>query len=378
MARHESLRTTFGGRGRFLRQIIHDPGHQPLDVIDLRHRDDPEAALRQAVADELGRRIDPTMESLRATLWRVAEHENVLGINIHHLVTDAWSCGVIVRDLRLLLLGGLDPPAGLPEVRWQYTQFVDWQNRVLRGDEFDRHLSYWRRQLAGARLPSLPLNPSGVAERRTASESICIEPRIVLALSSMARARHTTLFNLMLSVYYALVNRRTGKTDLAVASLFVNRGRPEVQNTVGFLSNMVILRTRLAEGDTFDTVVRKTHATVMDAFVYQAMPYQLLPADTVEVSTGRADDVVFQMMAEPMRPLTVGNTCLEVMIPEGIGSRFEFDLALVMRHDGLRAVLFYNQSRLDRAWASEFLSGYVSLASEVSSAMDGGLEHGSL
>jgi hypothetical protein len=367
-ARHETLRTTFIVEGRDLIQLIHDPKPFPLENFDLSEMIDSETAVQQRIANELRMRIDATTWPVRGTLWRVRETDHVLCINMHHLVADAWSCRIVFEDLRRLLdrivFGG--PP--LPQITWQYSQFIEWQQQELHGQQLRSHQDYWCKQLEGATLPLWPnkTDHENVKERRSASESIDIDSQTVAALSLFARKRRTTLFNVMLASYYVLLHQLTGQADLAIASLFANRLRPELQNTVGFVANMVILRTSLPKGATFTDLINETHATVTGAFLHQQVPYYILPGNVIQDRRRRPDDVVFQVLAEPVYNANLAGAEVEVLVPDGVGNRFELELALIPLKEGFKVVLFYNQARLDRAGAREFISRYANLVTLLS------------
>src|SRR4051812_9131723 len=94
--RHESLRTTFAGRGHRLTQLIHEEPPPPATAeLDLGGEPDPEEALERALAAEAQERVDPQAWPVRCTLWRLSDREHVLCVNMHHLVTDGWSCAVV-------------------------------------------------------------------------------------------------------------------------------------------------------------------------------------------------------------------------------------------------------------------------------------------
>jgi hypothetical protein len=123
------------------------------------------------------------------------------------------------------------------------------------------------------------------------------------------------------------------------------------------------LRTRV--GGDFPAMVRNVHATVMDAFVRQSVPYHTLTLARPSGAGHRADDVVFQMIAEPMERTTLAGAEAEIVIPDAIGSRFELELSLVLREGRLTGVLFYNAARLAPDWARELVAGFAALAAEV-------------
>jgi hypothetical protein len=360
-ARHESLRTTFSGRGPRLTQVVHEPAPQRLHRQDL-GSDDPDRTLREAVTDEVQQPVDAERWPTRATLFRLGDEDHGLCINLHHAVTDGGSCGLMVRDLQSLTTGG--PP--LPPVRWQYSQFCQWQKEWLAGPEMDEDRRYWAGHLSGARVPRLPLRPTPPGSPWV-SESVTdtIDAATVSALDVLARHHRTTMASALLAIYYLVLRKHTGDDDLVVASFLANRTRPELQNTVGLLANMAVLRTRIDGQDDFGEIVRRTHATAMDAFVHQRLPYQLLRGDTITQPDRRADDVMFHLVPQLPSPLHIAGTEAEIVVVDQLGSRFECEFQLYPQHGGLRAVLCYNRARLDGDFAARLVHDYVATAKAI-------------
>jgi hypothetical protein len=368
--RHASLRTTFRGRGPRLVQLVHDPRPVPLDRRDLTGTPDPEEAVRRELDAELARRIDPVTWPVRTTLWRLAPDHHVLCLNVHHLVTDAWSCPLLFRDLfrlyerRTGFAADVPPPAG-----WPFPRFGAWQQEQLAIGAMRAHQAYWRRQLAGVTLPALPGRGDG-GPRRAARETADIDAGVAKDLRRIAQDCRATTFATMLSVHYAVLHALTGQDDLAVASLFANRARPELAETVGFLANMVVLRTRLPASATFARTVRAAHFTVVGAMTHQDVPYQLLALPALRSGTARADDVVFQVMAEPVYATRFGDLDVAALVPEGVGSRFDLELALVPTGMGYRAVLFYDAARFEPAFARDVVKHYAEVAAAAAAEPD--------
>lgn len=363
-ARHESLRTTFEGRGARLNQVVHEP--RP---IELRRQNlssaDPDRTLREAVTDEVCRPVDAERWPMRVTLFRLGDDDHGLCINLHHAVTDGGSCGLMVRDLQSLTGAG----PRLPGVRWQYAQFCWWQEEWLASPEMNEDRAYWTRHLAGARVPRLPLRPtSSETPWLSASITEMVDAATVSALGQIARHQHTTIVSVMLAIYYMVLRKHTGDDDLAVASFMANRTRPELQNTVGLLANMAVLRTRIGGQDDFIEVVRRTHTTAMDAFVHQRLPYQLLRGYTIAEPGRRPDDVLFHLVPQLAAPLRMAGATAEIVVVDQLGSRFECEFQLYPRSVGLQAVLCYNRARLDDDLAKQLVSDYVATARAVAAA----------
>ncbi|MFV2101574.1 condensation domain-containing protein [Micromonospora sp. LOL_024] len=377
-ARHESLRTTFTGRGARLAQVVHPPTAGGVRRVDLTGVPDPAVALDQAVRAELRTAIDPTEWPSRTTLWRLAPGEHVLCLNLHHLVTDAWSTGILFRDLGTLYARATGARAQPPPTGWQYASFVRWQQELLDSDGLRRHREYWRRQLAGSQLPTLGSPSADTSQSATAGQAgsedapatsdvaIDLDRETVARLRALARSRHTTLFSVLLAVFYQHLHRITGQDDLAVASMFANRSRAELRETVGLLANMVLLRARVGQATTFAELIGQAHAAAIGAFTYQDLPYQMLPLDVVQTGGRRADDVLFNVMAEVRHRTVAAGVGFELLVPPGLGSRFRFELAIApVGPADLRAVFYHSTAAYPGAQASEFVSGYAELAARL-------------
>jgi non-ribosomal peptide synthetase component F len=218
-------------------------------------------------------------------------------------------------------------------------------------------------------LPRVPEDPD--APRTTHLEAVTIDSEVFNRLRLIARNERTTLFAVMLSRYYLILQRQTGRTDLCVASLFANRSRREVQSTVGFFANMLMLRTEIPLGATFREVVQQTRRTVMEAFLHEGIPYQMLPLK-LQTNGGRADDVVFQMLITPPSGTKVSarGVDFDLYVPEALRSRFGMELGLIPQPTGdCRALLFYDD-QFEATWARNFLAQFVELARSTAMAPD--------
>ncbi|MEA2131680.1 MAG: hypothetical protein QOJ85_4571, partial [Solirubrobacteraceae bacterium] len=268
-ARHESLRTTFAGRGPRLRQLVHDVAPPlPLELVEL-----PEASVQAAIDAEVQTRCDPAQRPVRVTLWRLAAERHVLCVNMHHLVTDGWSTAVVADELGRLYAHERASGPALEPPGWQYAEWAAWHRAALEGDNLRRLRDYWRARLDGASMPALPRRASdvGLLERRTGVERATIAADAVDRLNVLARRRKTALFSLMLAVLYAALQEDAGGADPTVASIFANRGRREARSTVGFLSNMVVLRGRAREHAPLVELMAAADDAVIGAFAHQEL-----------------------------------------------------------------------------------------------------------
>jgi hypothetical protein len=154
MRRHPALRTTISEGPEGPVQVVQPGVDQPLPLIDLRAIPEPEreAEARRLATEHVRVPFDLARDPmLRAHLLRLGEAEHVLLLTVHHIACDAWTYGVLYRELAALYEGFLTgKPAQLPELPIEYADFAVWQRRRMESDELKRQLAYWRRQLEGA------------------------------------------------------------------------------------------------------------------------------------------------------------------------------------------------------------------------------------
>jgi len=223
--RHESLRTTFPAEQGQPRQAIFPTLDIHLPVTDLSRLPIAEReaeALKIAGAE--GRSVFDLARGplLRARLIRLHEDTYVLALSMHHIVSDGWSIGVFMRELKTFytaFINGKESP--LPELPVQYGDYAEWQRNWLQGEVFERHLSYWKAKLAGAppllNLPvDRPRNQAGPGPGATIDVSI--DGAIVEKLGALARRDEMTLFMVLLAVFNVLLFRHSNQADILVVN----------------------------------------------------------------------------------------------------------------------------------------------------------------
>ncbi|HKN84844.1 MAG TPA: amino acid adenylation domain-containing protein, partial [Pyrinomonadaceae bacterium] len=161
--RHETLRTTFIMRNGRPEQVISSPGKFVLRVIDVSEQpaSEREKEAQRFTAEEAQVPFDLSNGPLlRTLLIKLSDRDHVILLTMHHIVSDAWSMGLLTHELtRLYEAHASGRPWRLPELSIQYADFAHWQRQWLTGDVLEEQLAYWRKQLGGE-LPTLRL-PAG-------------------------------------------------------------------------------------------------------------------------------------------------------------------------------------------------------------------------
>ena len=273
--RHETLRTTFGsisgGGGGEPVQVIHpEPAESLMSVVDLSGL--PEAEAERLARAEASRPFDLERgPMLRAVLVRLGPERHLLLLTMHHLVSDAWSMGVLIREVSALYRCTGD----LPPLPVQYADFAIWQRAWLKGEALERPLAWWRERLAGA-PPALELTAERQAGGSRQPTSISIPA--TAGLEALARAEGTTVFVALLAGFQALLQRWTGQEDLVIGTPFANRRRAEVQGLIGFFVNTLPIRSDLrvkASGrPSFRELLRRAREEVLGVHEHQDLPFE--------------------------------------------------------------------------------------------------------
>jgi hypothetical protein len=362
-ARHEALRLVFDWDRRRLTQRALPAAEVPGLTTETLTADGLETGLRAFLRDD----IDTASSSIRPHLIRLGEDDHLFALNIHHLVTDAWSNMLLSRDLAYFYNRRLSHPVSEPpEVVWQYSDYVRWHHRHLQGSTLRGHEDFWSSRLAGARSPLIPPLPhrEGRVRPPAANEWFTLSPDLVEALRLVARRERTTLFVVMLSLFFSALHEVTGQRDLTVGSIFANRSRREVRETVGFFANMVPIRTEIE--DTAGTIAH-VRRSVLETMEHEEFPYLTLPLAKAGDTEARPEDVVFHMLATPptakgARPDLAGLTVESHRLPDGLGSRFDLELLILPAPDGLEGVFRFAADRCAPDYVRTLVDHYRALA----------------
>ena len=280
--RHETLRTTFAETDAGLVQVVAPFAGFTLPVEDLAGLD--EAGVRRNARDEAMRPYDLSAGPLfRARLLRVDGDGHLLQLCMHHIVTDGWSAGVMLRELSALYGAYRDGrPSPLPELPVQYADFAVWQREQLQGDVLDRQTAYWKARLAGApallELPTDHPRPA-VQSYRGARERVDLSVELLERLAALGQREGATLYMVLLGAFQVLLSKYSGSDDVVVGSPIAGRTRREVEGLIGFFVNTLVLRTGLAGDPGFREVLRRVRETTLGAYEHQDLPFEKLVAE---------------------------------------------------------------------------------------------------
>ena len=347
------------------------PSLTPLPVVDLQGlpaeaRD--EAARRLARA-ELGRPFDLARGPLlRATLLRLEPQRHAGLLTMHHIASDGWSQGVLVRELAALYRAaqgsGHEAAAALPPLPIQYADFAAWQRRWLRGEVLAAELGYWRQRLEGApellELPTDRPRQSVTTPPPSALAHLLVDEALGRQLHALARRLGATPFMVLLGTFQLLLSRHSGQRDICTGTPIAGRNRVELEDLIGFFVNTLVLRTDLAGDPTFEQLLAQVRHHTLDAHEHQDLPFDKL-VEELHPRRSLQRTPLFQVLLvvqnAPERALELPGLQLEPLaLASGTGqAKFDLTLSFTEAGDELFGALEYNAALFDATTARRLL-----------------------
>ncbi|MFT3815683.1 MAG: non-ribosomal peptide synthase/polyketide synthase [Acidovorax sp.] len=307
VARHESLRTVFRADADGVsEQVILEQSGFIVEMIDLSSLESGQEVRLQEEATRLRAMPFDLAEGplLRVGLIGLGEHEHVLVVVMHHIVSDGWSMQVLVDEFVELYKAGVEGrQANLKPLPIQYADYAVWQRQWMEAGERDRQLAYWKAHL-GEEQPVLQL-PTDRPRRadgryRSAWHGVELPEQLVQGLQQLGRAHGATLFMVLLAGWQVLLSRYTGQEDIRVGVPNANRNRPETEGVIGFFVNTQVLRGVVSPEMSLEQVLEQAKAAALGAQEHQELPFEQL-VDALQPQRLLGVNPLFQVMYSHQR-----------------------------------------------------------------------------
>ncbi|MET0236200.1 MAG: amino acid adenylation domain-containing protein [Kibdelosporangium sp.] len=373
VARQESLRTTFDevdGRGV---QVVNEPSPVWIEIVDCSGLApaDRDAAMRRLLRDEAGFLFDLRQGPLlRPTLLRMSEHEHVLVLMMHHIVTDDWANEILLSELAACYTAARDgvTPA-LPDLPARYADFGLRQRQRQHDDQLD----YWRGQLAG--LPRTEIRPDRPRPASGAGE--CGEYRTVLpaevtlGLKDLSREHRVSLFTTLVAACQVLFARYARQRDVAVGTVTAGRDRAEWADLVGFFVNTLVIRSTVDERQSFAGLLAAVRETVLNALANSDVSFeQVVRALAPERDATRSPlvDIMVVMQNAPGRDRAFAGLDVEEIDVPLVNVAFDLTVEFREAGDHLRLYASYNADMYEPATIEALIGQLQELLVDVVAA----------
>jgi len=373
--RHEVLRTRFAAVEGRPSQVIEPATAVSLPMVDLSGLsvDLREAEARELAGTEAARPFDLMRGPLlRPLLLRLDPAEHVVLLTLHHIASDAWSLGILAREVSQLYTAFSEGrPSPLPELPVQYADYAVWQRSRLSGEVLSAELSYWREGLAGLpprlELPTDRPRPA-VQTYRGSQRPLFIPEPLSRALHELGRREGVTLFMALLAGFTVLLGRLSGQDDLAVGTPIAGRNRLETEGLIGFFINTLVLRGRLSGEPTFRELLAQVREETLGAYAHQELPFEKL-VDELQPERSLAHAPLFQVMFTlqnaPRQELRLGPLELAPVETERQTTKFDLELMATETSGGVQLMLQYSADLFEAATTDRMLSALEALLTGV-------------
>ena len=356
LQRHESLRTCFNldVEGQAY-QVIQSGDDFSITEYDLSMSTDEEKTtqrkdLQCVLSEGKSAPFDLTQDlMLRVNLIKLSEHKHVLQFITHHIASDGWSLGVLMKEFAALYNAyskGHGADNLLPNLSIQYVDYAYWQRDWLQGEELDQQLSYWREQLSD--LPvvhDLPLDNARPAEQTFVGAKWRNEltEKASQQLRDYCQASQSTLFMGLHAIFSVLLSRYSGQSDIVIGSPVANREQQEVTSLIGFFVNLLVLRSDLSDDPSFDTLLQRSKTCLLNAYEYQQVPFEELVED-LKPTRSLSHSPLFQVML-----VLQNNESADGLALEGLSAQALVQEADTANYD-LSLYVFERDKRLVLSW----------------------------
>lgn len=390
VCRHEALRTTFAVVNGQPVQKIATAINVPIALLDLRNLPPTEREIEaeRLIVQEAQRPFNLSAGPLlRVTLLQLSEAEYLLMLNMHHIVSDGWSIGVLIQELRALYPAfASKKPSPLRELSIQYADFARWQRDRLQGDVLETQLSYWRRQLEGISMLNLQTDRPRPAVQSYRGKRLFLQlpKQLSEALEAFSQREGVTLFMTLLAAFQTLLFRYSQQSDIAVGTPIANRNRSEIEGLIGFFVNSLVLRTDLSGNPTFRELLNRVKEVALGAYAHQDVPFEKL---VEELHPDRALNqnplfqVVFALQNAPADKLELPELTLRPQQLNAGTARFDLEFHLWERSpdnklwvdcaDGISGFVIYSADLFDEATIVRMLGHFETLLSSIVANPDG-------
>lgn len=352
--RHESLRSSFLLIDGEPRMVVQDSVNFALEIMDAKDIEWNEGSLRTFVQP-----FDLSMAPLlRVNVIREHDKKHIFIVDMHHIISDAVSIDVMLRELELLYHEQYLPPLEI-----QYKDFAIWQKQSMRKEWMIDQRNYWLEQLAGE-LPVLqfPTDYTRGAEQGVSEGQLLtfeLDSDMSEQLKQLAGQLGVTSYMYTLAAYYIALSKYASQEDIIIGVPIIGRSRPELESVVGMFVNSLALRTYPSSDKSFSAYAREVKSCVIGAFQHQDIPLQLV-VDELNQHREQRDITVrslFNTMfsyREEEKEYHFGKMCVHFLPIDTEKSKFDFTMEVVQHEDRYTFEFMYATDLFTQATMERF------------------------
>jgi len=366
--RHEILRTTFAVVNGEPVQVINAAPELQIQIIDLQPQAQAEQETEVVRLATIEAQRPFNLEKsplLRVSLLRLRPTEHIVLLTMHHIVSDGWSIGILIREITSLYVAfSTNNSCTLSELPIQYADFAVWQRQYL-PQVAEIQLHYWKQQLDGVPVLKLPTRARPpIQSDRGATQSFGLSQSLTQGLNKLVQQEGVTLFMTLLAAFKVLLHRYTQQDDIAVGTAIANRNRSQIESLIGFFVNTLVLRSDLGNNPTFRELLQRVREVTLSAYAHQDLPFEQLVEELQperDLSHSSLFQVMFVLQNASTEIPSFPGLIVHPLKVESTTANFDLTLSMVETASGLKGSLEYNTDLFDPATITRMLEHFQTL-----------------
>ncbi|MEC1507169.1 amino acid adenylation domain-containing protein, partial [Bacillus haynesii] len=375
LQRHEILRTGFEIQNNELIQKIYENVEFRLEYECLDASITDQHALMEITSRYCKESIKPFDLSrpplMRAKLIKIDDIRHILVMNFHHIISDGVSQGILMNEI--LELYSNEP---LPEVSVQYKDYVEWNHTFNQSDAMKKQEAYWLDVYRD--IPSKLDFPYDYKRHHIDTfegSSVFLEMGQELSdhIRKLAKHTGTTLYTVMLSAYYVLLNKYTNQTDIVVGTAAAGRLHPDLQDVFGVFVNTLALRNEVDTSNSFKEFLQQTKERTIAAFDNSEYPFDDLIRKLNGVRESNRNplfDTMFVLEDARMFTKQKGDVKLSPIIFELDNAKFDMIFNVLDFEQKIVLNIEYSTSLFKEETIQKIAEDYFRILEEVSENRD--------
>ena len=373
--RHEPLRTRFSiESGQPVQEIAPAEdisislGLTELDRIPETVR---ESEMERLLLEEAQRPFDLKQDlKLRAALIRLNLEDHMLILTMHHISSDGWSLGILLREVATLYEAfATGKPSPLADLEIQYVDYVNWHQQWFQGEVAEKQLSYWKKQLEHApTLLEIPADRPRPALQSYHGDrySLRLPMDLTASLKSLTRQEGATLFMTLLAAFQTLFFRYTNQDDILIGSPIAGRNRPEITGLIGLFINTIVIRGDLSNDPTFRELLRRVRQAALKAYEHPDVPFEKLVEELQPIRSLSYTPLFQNMLVLQNTPFDMQNLVqMSFREVSTATSKFDLYLSMIETGDQLIGEVEYSTAIFNRETIARMMGHFETLLREI-------------
>jgi len=301
--RHEILRTVFkeNDSGDVFQYVINNIHTDfKLDYLDFRDEHQQDELIKATIHTEVSRIFNLSEGPLlRLALIQLDDRKFIFVLVIHHIISDAWSMGIMLNELFVLYQSYSErQKSPLIPLRIQYKDYTAWLQNQLTGENLEKQKRYWLECFRGE-LPVLGSLSSSIRPTvKTYNGQILyrkFDQKICGDLNEICRANGCTLFMVLFSCVTTLLYKYTNQEEIIIGTPIAGRPHTELENQVGFYVNTLPLRIQFAGSESYNSLLQLVKNVTLGAYEHQLYPFDEL-VNELKLKRDMSHNALFDIM----------------------------------------------------------------------------------